>query len=139
MKGIKITHAMWLRYNKVLSALANGERKTSNELAELIHMGKSSMGNIISAMLRKHYIEKHRVPGAIRSFKYSALATEVPISEVVGMMEPVEIEPEVKVPGARVISFDTDDMKRKLIEQDKQIRADRKRHEVHIGTSWGLV
>jgi hypothetical protein len=142
MKGFKITHSMWKRFNAVLAALGDG-RKTSKELAAIINMGESSMGNIISAMIHKRYIDKHRVPGVTRRFVYSQLVSEVPLSEVVGVGEVEEVAssdvPEVKLPYARQIRFDTDDMQRKLREQDKQIYAERKRKEVHIGTSWGLV
>jgi hypothetical protein len=133
-----LTHRTYQRINSILAALQDG-RKTSKELAAIIHVGDSSMGNIIHSMLRSGYITKHQIRGVERRFEYSANLESVPLSVIVGRDDGPPPTPTIKNPHARVIRFDTDDMQDKLRAQDRLVYVDKKRAPAHINSSWGMV
>jgi hypothetical protein len=130
-----ITHRTFTRYNQILAAL-QGKSLTSLELADIINISKKSISNILIPMVRKKYIAQKPHPTVLRWYVYTGLIDSLPESILVGEDPPTKVEPPKPLIGARVISFDTDDMKSKLTALDKQYRKDRKSQLVFISSHW---
>jgi hypothetical protein len=140
VKIIKITRHMFNHFNNTLTALGTG-RMTALELAAAINATHTTMGNIICEMVKKRYIEKHRIEGVARRFEYSALVPLLDESCIRGAEDvPKKEKAEVVVnPYAKLVTFNTDEMHKKLFEQDRLNKAERRRASTFIASSMEMV
>lgn len=122
-------------YAKILSVLT--KPMTANEIVDKLQLRRTS-GYL--AMLKRltevGAVSRVPHPEHRRVYVYTRLIETITSSQVKELLEVYKQEPKKLPPGARLISFDSEEMKEKLRAQDKLNR--KKQGKIYVASNWNF-